>query len=154
GAGNADAVQALGMIERALALDPKFAAARAESAFFQVLPVLVGASNDPASLYKAEDQLRQALRDDPGCGRAHSVLALIYLMQGRKDLVAGEIDQALKANPDDVTAEHYLMLYHRTNGDHVKAVRQARQILARLPLFWPAHLDLGELLRQQGDIEG
>jgi len=154
GAGTGDNAQARGMIERALALDPKFAAARAESAFFHVIPILQGESTDLARVYKAEEQVRQALQDDPVCARAHSVLALIYLMQGRKDLVPGEIDQALKANPDDVTAPDWLVLYHQTNGDHFEAVRQARQIIARRPLFWPAHLDLGELLRQQGDIAG
>ena len=154
GAGSSDPAQALRMIERALALDPKFAAARAEHAFYQVLPIVVGESTDLASLYKAEEHVRQALRDDPTCGRAHSVLALVYLLQGRKDLIREEIDQALKANPDDVTAQDWLVLYHRTNGEHAQAVRQARQIIARWPLFWPAHLDLGDLLRERGDIAG
>ena len=62
------------MIERALALDPTFAAARAEFAFFHVASILNGRSNDASLFYKAESEVRQALRDDPRCGRAHSVL--------------------------------------------------------------------------------
>ena len=75
------------MIERALELDPKFAAARAEFAFFHVVSILNGRSNDASLFYKAESEIRRALHDDPRCGRAHSVLALIYLLQGRKELV-------------------------------------------------------------------
>ena len=154
GAGTSDAPQARRMIEQALALDPKFAAARAEHAFFHVLLILVGQSNDPNLLYKAEEEVRRALQDDPGCGRAHSVLALVYLLQGRKELIPGEIDKALKANPDDVTAHSWLLLYHHMNGDYAQAIQVAKQSITRWPLYWPAHLNLGELLRQQGDIAG
>ena len=154
GAGTGDALQARRMVERALALDPKFAAARAEYSFLHVLPILVGESTDPNLLYKAEEQVHQALLDDPECGRAHSVLALVYLLQGRKDLIPGEIEKALKANPDDVTAHDWFLLYHQINGDYAQAIQAARQMITRWPLYWPAHLDLGELLRQQGDVAG
>jgi hypothetical protein len=87
GAGIEDNGQRLRMLERALALDSKFAAARAEYAFSNVVELLGGDSNDPALFYKTEEQIRQALRDDPLCGRAHSVLGLTYLLQGRKELV-------------------------------------------------------------------
>jgi serine/threonine protein kinase/Tfp pilus assembly protein PilF len=154
GAGTSDAPQARRMLEQALALDPKFAAARAEYAFYHVLLVLGGGSSDPSLLYKAEEEVRRALQDDPGCGRAHSVLALVCLLQGRKELVPGEIDKALKANPNDVTAHSWLLLYHNINGDYAPAIQLAKQAIARWPLYWPAHLNLGELLRQQGDIAG
>lgn len=88
------------MLERALAFDPKFAAARAEYAFSNVVMLFEGSSNDPSLLYKAEEEIRQALQNDPGCGRAHSVLAVIYLLQGRKELIPGEVNRALRANPD------------------------------------------------------
>ena len=85
GAGTSNPEQAQRMIERALALDPSFAAARAENAFFQVAGILNGRSNDASVFYKAEAEIRRALQDDPRCGRAHSVLGLIYLLQGRKE---------------------------------------------------------------------
>src|SRR5712692_5370007 len=34
------------------------------------------------------------------------------------------------------------------------SAQKARQIITRWPLFWPAHLILGELLREQGDTVG
>jgi Tfp pilus assembly protein PilF len=95
-----------------------------------------GSSNDPSLLYKAEEEIRQALRDDPGCGRAHSVLAVIYLLQGRKELLPAEVDKALKTNPDDVTAHGWLLLYHFFNGDQAQALQTAKQMITRWPLFW------------------
>jgi serine/threonine protein kinase/Tfp pilus assembly protein PilF len=154
GAGTADPDQARRMIERALALDSKFAGARAENAFYQVAPILNGRSNDPGLFYKAESEVRQALHDDPRCGRAHSVLALIYLLQGRKELVPGELDLALKENPDDITAHSWLLSYHRFNGDYTRAREEADWLIRRLPTYWPAYLDRGELLREQGDTAG
>jgi Flp pilus assembly protein TadD len=142
------------MLERALAFDPKFAAARAEYAFSNVVMILEGAANDPGLLYKAEEEIRQALQDDPDCGRAHSVLAGVYLLGGRKELLRAEVDKALKANPDDVTALNWLLLYHFFNGDQAQALRMARQMITRWPLYWPARLNLGELLREQGDAAG
>ena len=73
GAGTSNPEQAQRMIERALALDPTFAAARAEYAFLQVASILNGRSNDASVFYKAEGEIRRALEDDPRCGRAHSV---------------------------------------------------------------------------------
>jgi tetratricopeptide (TPR) repeat protein len=149
-----DPPQARRMLDRALALDPKFAAARAAYAFTHMLALYQGDSNDPSLVYKAEEEARQALRDDPGCGGAHTVLAGTYLLQGRKELVPGEVDEALKANPNDLAALMWLPLYHRINGDYEQAIRQTQQIITRWPLFWPARFNLGELLREHGDMPG
>jgi serine/threonine protein kinase/Tfp pilus assembly protein PilF len=154
GAAQADIQQMRRMLERALALDPKFAAARAEYAFSNVAMILEGSSNDRGLLYKAEEEIRHALQDDPECGRVHSVLAVIYLLQGRKELLPREVEKALQANPADVTAFDWLLLYHVFNGDHARGFQTAKQIITRWPLFWPARLNLGELLREQGDIAG
>jgi tetratricopeptide (TPR) repeat protein len=154
GLAQADIAQMRRMLERALTLDPRFAAARAEYGFSNVAIILQGSSNDSSLLYKAEEEIRQALRDDPECGRAHSVLAGIYLLQGRKELLPAEVDKALKANPDDVTAHAWLLLYHFFNGDEAKTLQLAKQMITRWPLFWPARRNLGELLREQGDTAG
>ncbi len=142
------------MLERALALDPKFAAARASYAFTHVMLVHQGDSNDPSWLYKAEEGARQALQDDPGCGNSHTVLAGVYLLQGRNERVPGEVALALQENPNDVPAHMWLPLYHRANGDYEQAVQQTNRIIERWPLFWPGRLNLGELLREHGDTAG
>jgi serine/threonine protein kinase len=142
------------MIERALELDPKFAAARAEYAFSFAAMILSGESHDQSLLYKAEEELRQALRDDPECGHAHGFQAWNYLLQGRKELVREEVDLALKDNPNDLPAQTWLLLYHELNGDYDQASQLAKRLIDRSPNYWPGHLDLGEVLREQGDIRG
>ena len=154
GTGSANPDKARQMIERALQLDSTFAAARAEYAFSDVVAIVNGRSNDANLFYKAETEVRHALRDDPRCGRAHSVLALIYLLQGRKELVPNEVDQALKENPSDSTAHSWLLDYHRLNGDYDKAREQAEWLVREWKAFWPGHLQFGELLREQGDTAG
>src|SRR5262249_44908811 len=116
GGGVEDNGQRMRLLQRALTLDPKFASARAEHAFAHLVPLLTGASSDPAVFYQTEELVRQALRDDPACGRAHSVLGLTYLLQGRKELVPAELDAALKANPEDVTALTWRLEYEHING--------------------------------------
>src|SRR5262249_35174728 len=103
------------MIERALELDPKFAAARAEYGFSFVAQILTGESNDRGLIYRAEDELRQALRDDPQSGHAHGFRALTHLYQGRKQLIPEEVDQAVRDNPKDLPAQTFLLIYHMLN---------------------------------------
>ncbi len=149
-----DPPQVRRMLERALELDPQFAAARAQHAFTQALQVLQGDSNDPGLLYKAEAESRQALQDDPDSGLAHSVLAGTYFLQGRAELSRGEADKAIKANPNDPAAAQWVPLYHRLNGDYAQAIEEEKRVIARWPLFWPARVALAELLREQGDTAG
>jgi len=139
------------MMERALTLDPKFAAARGQYAFTQQLEVWFGSSNDPSLLYAAEEGARQALRDDPACSVAHSALAHIYLQVGRKELVPAEVDQALQSNPHDPAVHLCLACYHLANGDYQQATRKLTQILTESPIFVPARAFLGQVQREQGD---
>ena len=53
------------MLERALEIDPKFAEARGWYGFTSILEIDGGYSNDSNWLYKAEQELRRALKDDP-----------------------------------------------------------------------------------------
>jgi len=149
-----DLVQWRRMLERALALDAGFAAARGQWAFTSMLPAYFGISSDPSMLYKAEDEARQALRDDPACSVAHSALAHIYLFVGRKELVPGEVDKALQSNPNDPAIHLCYSSYNLANGDHQQAIQQMKQILARWPTFGPARSYLAQALREQGDAPG
>jgi tetratricopeptide (TPR) repeat protein len=139
------------MLERALALDSRFAAARAAYAFTHVLRILIGESNDSSLLYKTEEEARPALQDDAGCSRAHSALGMTYLLQGPKELVPGEVDKALNSNPNDLDAHSELLMYHWLNGDQAQALQMAKQVLTHWPLFWPARLRLANLIQEQGD---
>ena len=142
------------MLERALEIDPKFAEARGWYGFTFILEIDGGYSNDSSWLYKAEQELRRALQDDPDSARAHASLAALYFYQGRKDLMPEEAKKALDLNPNEVDAKIWLFNYYAMNGEYAPAKELVNQLLEGDPLFFPARMCLGEILRLEGDIDG
>ena len=142
------------MLERALEFDPKFSEARAWYGFSFFLEIDSGNSNDSGALYRAEEELGHALRDDPHSGRAHSSMAALHLYQGRKGLIPEETEKALRINPDDLDAKNWLANYFHSNGDYVSAKALLNEVLVHDPLFFPARMQLADILRQEGDISG
>ena len=142
------------MLDRALEVDAHFAEARAWKAFTTWMILAGGQSNDSALLNQAEAEVRRALQDDPTLLRAHTSLAALYLIQGRRERMPEELNQALKADPTDKDALLMLMLYHLYGGEYAKAQSIGQQVLERIPVFWPARLYGADLLRQQGDLTG
>ena len=140
------------MLERALELDPRFAEARAWHGFTSLLMVDTGASNDSGWIYKAEEEIRAALAEDPQCGRAHSALAAVYYYQGRKEQLAQEARRAIELDPTDVDGPIWMGNYHELNGEYAQAEAIMRKLLDRDPLFIAARMNLGEYLRQQGKV--
>lgn len=140
------------MLKRSLELDPQFAEARAWYGFTFVLEIDSGLSNDTGSLYRAEEELRRALKDAPETARAHSGLEAVYLYQGRKELIPEEAKKALQINPNEVDADIWLANYHYSNNDDSSALTLLRQILKKNPLFYPARMTIADILRTEGDI--
>jgi DNA-binding winged helix-turn-helix (wHTH) protein/Tfp pilus assembly protein PilF len=153
GFGLHDLRRARQMLERALELDPRFGKARAEYGFTHLIMVNIGYTNDSSWLYEAEEQIQQGLRDDPGFSHGYAALAALYLHHGRKELVPREIEKALKLNPRDIDAKHWLATYHWYSGDSATARKLERENLAQSTRFFPAQMVLGELARQEGDWE-
>jgi tetratricopeptide (TPR) repeat protein len=149
-----DLLRARQMLERALELDPLFAEARAWYGFTHWLILDSGYSNDTSWLYKSEEELRRALKDDPNSGRVHATLAGVYLYQGRKELLPGEIAKALAVLPNDANTLTWQVLYDRLEGDYDKAKKLCLEMLARDALWFPARLNLGILLQMEGDLAG
>jgi len=142
------------MFERALDIDPKFGKARGVYAFTYVLMIEGGYSNDSGMLYRAEAEARRAVQDDPGTNQGGIALAAVYLLQGRKELVPGELDRVLRS---DVTpglpGTMWELLYNRFNGDYGRAEELANEMLAVTPTFFPARTYRGEMLREQGKLQ-
>jgi tetratricopeptide (TPR) repeat protein/tRNA A-37 threonylcarbamoyl transferase component Bud32 len=144
--------RAIEMFDRALQLDPHFAEARAYHAFAQFCLIDGGYANDGGLLYKAEEETRQALTEDPRSAMGLSARAAILLYQGRKELVPGEAKTALQVNPGSADAKIWLVNYHQLNGDYGAGEALAREVLESEPLYFPARMNLAELRRQQGDF--
>jgi Tfp pilus assembly protein PilF len=113
-----------------------------------------GQSNDTSWLYKAEEELRQALQDDPKWARAHSTLALVYFYQGRKELVPLEARRAVELDPKDLNSPSFLALYHVFNGEDEQSQALYKSVLDSNPMFFPARAALGEIQREMGNPAG
>ncbi len=151
---NYDVPRARRMLEQALELDDHFAEARAWYGFTDWFLLDDGSSNDGALLYKAEEEMRRALQDEPSLARAHVGFANVFFAQGRRELIPAEVEQVLKANPEDEDALYLRMEYYHYLGEYAAAERVGQQVLTRLPLFVPVRMILGEILREQGDLAG
>ena len=149
-----DLPRARQLLEKSLELDPKFAYARAWYGFTHVLLIDSGLSSDTTWLYKAEEELRRALQDDPHSARAHASLGLVYLCQGRKDLVLQQARKTIELDPNERDATTILATYYQFNGDIQSAQALWKKALDQDPLFFPARWNVGENLRQMGDPDG
>jgi Tfp pilus assembly protein PilF len=149
-----DLPRARQLLEKALALDPAFANARAWYGFTHALLIDSGMSNDSSWLYKAEAELQRALKDDPDSARAHSALAMVYLYQGRKELTPQEARKAMELDPGERDGPNFLAIYHLWNGEYKQAETYLQTLIAADPLFFPARANYGDALRQMGDQAG
>ncbi len=146
-----DLARARPMLERALALDPDFTEARGWYGFLYVLTIDIGESNDVGLLYRAEEEIRRALNDDPNSGRAHSALGITYFYRGKMELAHGEFQLAHKLNPMDLDADQWMTAYFQLKGSNLTAQECARKLIIREPLFYPARANLADLLRERGE---
>ncbi len=146
-----DLPRARQLLEKALALDPRFAHARAWYGFTDVLLIDSGLSNDTSWLYKAESELRQALQDDPYSARAHASLAACYFYQGRMDLVPGEATKATELDPNEKDGWSVLAWYYQCRGEYDQSQALFKRLLGIDPLYFPARANIGENLRQMRD---
>jgi Tfp pilus assembly protein PilF len=142
------------LLEKALALDPSFAQARAYYGFTHALLIDSGQSNDTSWLYKAEAELRRALEDDPNSARAHASLAMVYLYQGRKELMPQEARKAIELDPSEKDGPNFLALFHAWNGEYEQSQSLLKTLMEADPLFFPARVNFGDNLRQTGDPAG
>jgi len=146
-----DLPRARQLLEKALALDPAFADARAWYGFTHALLIDSGMSNDSSWLYKAEAELQRALKGDPNSARAHSALAMVYLYQGRKELLPQEARKAMELDPGEKDGPNLLAAYRQWNGEYEQSQALLKGLLAADPLFFPARSNYGENLRQMGN---
>ena len=149
-----DLPRARQLLEKALALDPAFAHARAWYGFTHLLLVDAGLSNDTGWLYKAEAELRRALEGDSSSARAHSALAYVYLYQGRKELMPQEARKAMELDPNEKDGRLHLAMYHQWNGEYEQSQALLKQLLEADPLYYAARMNVGDNQRQMGDPAG
>jgi adenylate cyclase len=94
--------EAQDLFQRAIDLDPSYAAAYAELGLSLIEAVASGWTEFVAdALGRAETLAQKALSLDPATTSAYRLLAEIHTMRGRFDLALGQTDRALEINPND-----------------------------------------------------
>ena len=145
-------LRARSMLERALQLDPNFTEARTYYATTYIIAVEGGKSNDPGDIFRAEEELRRAIKEDPQTALGHAMLGAVHFFHGQIDLAGEEYQRSIRLSPEDLGGAMWLLIHKRFLGNE-EATRAARKLVESEPLFWPARYFLGELLREQGKTE-
>lgn len=109
-------------LERAIALDPEFAAAHANLAIALSLGVARGLEKDPDTIDRAERHARQAVRLDPNLAEAHAALARFFVRRpDRYRDAVRELLAAIRLNPNDPTSLSSMVTHLVFSGDLEKA---------------------------------
>jgi TolB-like protein/Flp pilus assembly protein TadD len=147
---------AITLLERAVALDPDFAAAQAELARAYVLRVEQFAPNDTAVIERAGVAAEKALRLDPDLAEAHFARgSLLSNLSGRlaPEPALREYHRALELNPNLAQAHHGLGTIYLHLGLLDKAVDEFRKALSIDPGNYGATRRIGLALVYQGRYE-
>ena len=147
---------AIALLERAVTLDPDFAAAQAELVRAYVLRVEQFAPNDTAVVERAWVAAEKALRLDPDLAEAHLARgSLLSNMSGRlsPEPAVREYHRALELNPNLAQAHHRLGTIYLHRGLLDKAVDEFRRTLAIDPGNYGATRRIGLALVYQGRYE-
>ncbi|MFN7925020.1 MAG: winged helix-turn-helix domain-containing protein [Bryobacteraceae bacterium] len=150
-----DSVRAGKAFERALQIDPDFAAARLQRACLVIIDIFNGYSNDETVLLQAEQDLHRAAAKTPaGDGLLLSTQAAVYFVQGRLDQVprAG-LDDWWRRTGGKVGSPVWVVLFPMLAGQTDGPLQILRGHLERNPQEGPARMFLGELQRTMGDTE-
>ncbi len=147
---------AIALLERAVALDPEFAAAQAELAHAYVLRVEQFAPSDTTVVERAWVAAETALRLDPDLAEGHFARAsLLSSLSGRfaPEPAIQEDRRALELNPNLAQAHHQLGNLYLHLGLLDKAVAEFRRTLTIDPGYYGATRRIGLALVYQGRYE-
>jgi serine/threonine protein kinase/tetratricopeptide (TPR) repeat protein len=129
----ADQAKALAHFERAVAIDPAYAAAHIGIALNHWGQMVVGMADPRQAMQRAVVATREALRLDPANSEGHHILASYYAVNDF-DWVKAEhhFDRALELNPHSLWAYHsktiYLLLPLGRNEEAVESQHRALAI--------------------------
>ena len=127
--------EAIGQLQQALALDPKFARAHSRMAAMQA----VAANYDPnvteSAAAATEEHARKAIALDPALAEPHAALGALYTRQRRFTEAFAVLQKALLLEPNDVTANFWYATALCTTGYLDRCDGQLDKVLALDPML-------------------
>jgi tetratricopeptide (TPR) repeat protein len=143
--------QAGQMFEKAIELDPQYAAAYAGLGWTYWMEWNWRWSRDPQTLEQAFELAQKAVALDDSLPNAHALLSWVYLGKGQPDQAIAEGERAIALDPN--FADSYARLAEVMNWtgkseEAIRAVEQAMRLNPRYPAWYSfelgrAYLDVG-----------
>jgi tetratricopeptide (TPR) repeat protein len=139
-----DPNNAAATMERALAIDPRMAAA------WEAIISIYGLAHRPADAERAWNQLAAL---DPNNLRGRYDLGVALGRNSEHGKSAVYLNQVLALDPSDAGANRMLGQLAELDGNREEAARQFRTAIEKDPTMAEAHVDLGLLLLKSGDAK-
>jgi adenylate cyclase len=155
-----DNAKARELLEKAIALDPKYEPPYRLLAWTHYYDWLFGylPGKPKASYQKAMDLIYKAVALDPGDGLTHASLAF-FLLYGRKfDEAAAEFEEALKTNPNDARILALSAEFDTYTGrpeEAIKRIKEAMRLNPNYPSWYLYILGFSQYVARdyQGAVE-
>ena len=136
--------QAIVLLRRAIALDPRFARAHSALADCYMSQGLLGAGRPGELFAAAKDEARKALALDPNLAEAHTSLAYLkFWDEWNWTAAEAEFRTAITLNPDYATAHQWYAEYLRLMGRFDESIRESTKALDLDPLSLVINMEAG-----------
>jgi len=150
-------VEAMDLIRQATAIDPKFAAAYSRLAMFSYSLLAFRWTDSPKeTLQRGIAYAKQALSLDRYDYFAHAALGRLHIFAGDPAAAIGELEAALRINPNVPQAHQGLAIVNNSTGNYEQALKNA-EIALRLspndPATWQFELSRAWALIKTGRSE-
>jgi adenylate cyclase len=133
--------EARALFERALAINPDFAAPHAYIAFTRLIDYAIGATDSAEQALKAGLQIAaQAIAMDDSDPYAHVVLSIALLGNREYDKALVEVQRRLALAPSSAEGHMQLALVHYYTGDPSRAIDTLNAYVKLDPLYPPLAL--------------
>jgi adenylate cyclase len=132
---------AIQLFERAIELDPRYAAAYAacSSAYGQMYQYF---AREEKYRHRAQEMSFKALMYDGNLPEAYTAMGLSYFIWGKLEEASASSRKAIELAPDDFVAHWTLGRIHFTNGEFQQAHGLFRRVIELKPGFFSAYMDL------------
>jgi TolB-like protein/tRNA A-37 threonylcarbamoyl transferase component Bud32/Tfp pilus assembly protein PilF len=149
----AHAADAIGLLEQALRLDPRFARAHSRIATLHVLAAEYGNEDPQAAMVAAEQHARAAIGLDARIAEPHAVLGRVFRQRRRFVDERQAFEQALAAEPDDANTLHAFAMSLIFTGYRAQGIQALDRVLAVDPMLPIALLWRGTAHASDGRLD-